>query len=183
MNALKENWKVVLVDALVLAFVVFLFVIGHPILAIITLVLGIAGTALYIVGSKRLAQQEESKAQLESAKQTVSMFIISKKKMKLKDAGLPSAALESVGRLARNQKVPILKVKVGPQIMNLICEPEIFDSVPEKKEVKATVAGLYVTWVKGLHGNKGVKAPEEKKGFWKRTLEKAQEKAGAKQIK
>ena len=103
--------------------------------------------------------------------------------MKLKDAGLPSAALESVGRLARNQKVPILKVKVGPQIMNLICEPEIFDSVPEKKEVKATVAGLYVTWVKGLHGNKGVKAPEEKKGFWKRTLEKAQEKAGAKQIK
>ena len=112
-----------------------MFVIGHPILAIITLVLGIAGTALYIVGSKRLAQQEESKAQLESAKQTVSMFIISKKKMKLKDAGLPSAALESVGRLARNQKVPILKVKVGPQIMNLICEPEIFDSVPEKKEV------------------------------------------------
>ena len=164
-------------------FVVLLFVFGHPIFAIVTLVLGIAGTVLYIVGSKRLAQQEESKAQLEAAKQTVSMFIISKKKMKLKDAGLPSAALESVGRLARNQKFPILKVKVGPQVMNLICEPEIFDSVPEKKEVKATVAGLYVTSVKGLHGNKGFKKPEEKKGFWKRTLEKAQEKAGANQIK
>jgi Ca2+/Na+ antiporter len=183
LNVLKENLKVVIVDAVVLAFVILLFVFHQPVLAIITLVLAIAGTVLYIVGSKRLAQQEESKAQLEAAKQTVSMFIISKKKMRLSEAGLPAAALESVSKLARRQKLPILKVKVGPQIMNLICEPEIFDSVPEKKEVKATVAGLYVTSVKGLHGNKGVKKPEEKKGFWKRTLEKAQEKAGAKQIK
>ena len=81
MNVLKENLKVVIVDAVVLAFVILLFVFHQPVLAIITLVLAIVGTVLYIVGSKRLAQQEESKAQLEAAKQTVSMFIISKKKM------------------------------------------------------------------------------------------------------
>lgn len=183
MNVLKENWKVVLVDAIVLLFVVLFFIFHHPIMAIILLVLGIAGTVLYLVGSKRLAKEKESREQLEAAKQTVSMFIISKKKMRMNEAGLPAAALESVPKLARRQKLPILKVKIGPQIMNLICEPEIFDSVPEKKEVKATIAGLYVTYVKGLHGNKGVKKVEEKKGFWKRTLEKAQEKAGAKQIK
>ena len=183
MNVLKENLTVVIIDAVALALAILLFVLHQPVWAIILLVLGIAGTAMYFVAKKNLAKQKESEEQLEAAKQTVSMFIISKKKMKLKDAGLPSAALESVGRLARNQKFPILKVKVGPQVMNLICEPEIFDSVPEKKEVKATVAGLYVTSVKGLHGNKGFKKPEEKKGFWKRTLEKAQEKAGASQIK
>lgn len=183
MNKLKENWKVVLVDAIILAFIILLFVLGFHVTAVIFLILEIAGTVLFFVGSKRMARDEESRAQLEAAKQTVSMFIISKKKMRMSEAGLPAAALESVSKLARRQKLPILKVKIGPQVMNLICEPEIFDSVPEKKEVKATVAGLYVTSVKGLHGNKGVKKPEEKKGFWKRTLEKAQEKAGAKQIK
>lgn len=183
MNALKENWKVAIVDALVLVFVVAFWVIGLPALAIVFLILGIAGTVLYFVGSKRLAQKEEQDKQLEAAKQTVTMFIISKKKMRMSEAGLPAAALESVSKLARRQKLPILKVKVGPQVMNLICEPSIFDSVPEKKEVKATVSGLYVTYVKGLHGNKGVKKVEEKKGFWKRALEKAQEKAGNKQIK
>jgi hypothetical protein len=111
------------------------------------------------------------------------MFIISKKKMKMNEAGLPAAALASVPKLMRRQKLPILKVKVGPQIMNLICDSAIFDTVPEKKEVKATVSGLYVTAVKGLHGKKNVVVEEKKKGFWKRAMEKAQEKAGAKQIK
>ena len=36
----------------------------------------------------------------------------------------------------RNSKMPIIKAKIGPQIMSLICDEKIFDSVPVKKEVK-----------------------------------------------
>ena len=54
--------------------------------------------------------------------------------------------------------------------------------IPTKKEVKATVSGIYITDVKGLHG-KPLPVPQKKKGFFKRAVEKAQEKAGAKPIK
>ena len=82
----------------------------------------------------------------------------------------------------RNSKLPVVKAKVGPQIMTLISEEKIFDSIPVKKEVKAVVSGIYITDVKGIHG-KIAPAPPKKKGFFKRALEKAQEKAGAKPLK
>ena len=68
------------------------------------------------------------------------------------------------------------------QIMSLVCDEKIFDSVPVKKEVKAVVSGIYITGVKGLHG-KAPQAPAKKKGFFRRALEKAQEKTGAKPLK
>ena len=115
-------------------------------------------------------------------KQTVSMLIIDKKRMKLKEAGLPQAVLDQTPKLLRGSKLPIVKAKVGPQIMSLICDEKIFDSVPVKKEVKAEVSGIYITGVKGLHG-KPVVAESKKKSKFKQLVEKAQEKAGAKPIK
>ena len=115
-------------------------------------------------------------------KQTVSMLIIDKKRMKMKESGLPQAVIEQAPKLMRGTKLPIVKAKVGPQVMSLVCDEKIFDSVPIKKEVKAVVSGIYITDVKGLHG-KTVAAPDKKKGVFKRALEKAQEKAGAKPVK
>ena len=102
--------------------------------------------------------------------------------MKLKDAGLPQAVVEQTPKLLRGSKLPVVKAKVGPQIMTLVCDEKIFDMVPVKKEVKATVSGIYITEVKGLHG-KPIAVPQKKKGFFKRAVEKAQEKAGAKPVK
>ena len=110
------------------------------------------------------------------------MLIIDKKRMKMKESGLPQAVIEQAPKLMRGTKLPIVKAKVGPQVMSLVCDEKIFDSVPVKKEVKAVVSGIYITDVKGLHG-KTVAAPAKKKGFFKRALEKAQEKAGAKPVK
>ena len=115
-------------------------------------------------------------------KQRISMLIIDKKRMKIKDAGLPPAVVEQTPKLLRGSKLPIVKAKVGPQIMTLVCDEKIFDMVPVKKEVKATVSGIYITEVKWLHG-KSIPVPQKKKGFFKRAVEKAQEKAGAKPIK
>ena len=109
------------------------------------------------------------------------MLIIDKKRMKLKESGLPAMVIEQTPKLLRNSKMPIVKAKVGPQMMSLVCDEKIFDSVPVKKEVKAVVSGIYITEVKGLHGS--VKVEQKKKSFFKRALEKAQEKAGAKPIK
>ena len=152
------------------------------VLLIILAVLIVAVIVLYFVGKKAQKKQEEQQAQIDAMKQTVSMLIIDKKRMKIKESGLPQAVLDQTPKLMRGTKLPIVKAKVGPQIMSLVCDEKIFDSVPVKKEVKAVVSGIYITDVKGLHGKQQT-APAKKKGFFKRTLEKAQEKAGAKPVK
>lgn len=137
---------------------------------------------LYFVGKKLQKKQAEQQAQIEAAKQTVTMLIIDKKKLKLKDAGLPAAVLEQTPKYMRRAKFPIVKAKVGPQILSLICDAAIFDSIPVKKEVKATVSGIYITDVKGIRGKLNT-APAKKKGKFRIWVEKMQEKAGAKPLK
>jgi len=152
------------------------------ILLIITFVLLTALAVLFFIGRKAKKKQEEQQEQIEAMKQTVSMLIIDKKRMRLKEAGLPQAVIDSTPKLMRRAKLPIVKAKVGPQILSLVCEEKIFDSVPVKKEVKATVSGIYITEVKGLHGKTQV-APKKKQGFLRRMTEKLQEKGGAKPLK
>lgn len=152
------------------------------VLLVILAVLIIAVVVLYFLGKKAQKKQAEQQEQINAMKQTVSMLIIDKKRMKLKDAGLPQMVVDQTPKLLRGSKLPVVKAKVGPQIMTLICEESIFDSVPVKKEVKAVVSGIYITGVKGLHG-KTAPVEQKKKSKFKQLVEKAQEKAGAKPIK
>ena len=152
------------------------------ILITILIVLVVLLVVLYFVGKKLQKKQAQQQAQIEAAKQTVNMLIIDKKKMKLADAGLPPIVLEQTPKYMRRAKFPIVKAKVGPQIMSLICDASIFDIIPVKKEVKATVSGIYITGVKGIRGKLDT-APAKKKGKFKAWVEKMQEKTGAKPLK
>lgn len=154
------------------------------VLIVIAVVLLIAIVVLYILGKRAQKKQAEQEQLLQQNKQTVSMLIIDKKRMKLKESGLPQIVLDQTPKAMRGAKLPIIKAKVGPQIMSLICDDKIFDSVPVKREVKAVVSGIYVLDVKGLHGKPVAEAaPAKKKGRFRRALEAAQEKAGAKPLK
>ena len=153
--------------------IIFLCILGVLLIGIVV---------LYFLGKKAQKKQQEQQALLEANKQTVSMLIIDKKRMKMKDSGLPQVVINQTPKMLRSSKLPIIKAKIGPQIMSLICDEKIFASVPVKKEVKAVVSGIYVLGVKGLHG-KIEKAPAKKKGFFRRMVEKAQEKAGATPVK
>ena len=155
---------------------------GLIVLIVISVLILAAIIALYVLGKKAQKKQAEQQEIMEANKQSVSMLIIDKKRMKIKESGLPQSVIDQTPKLMRNQKLPIVKVKIGPQIMNLISDEKIFDSIPVKKEVTATVSGMYIMGVKGLHG-KIEAAPAKKKGFFKRALEAAQEKAGAKPVK
>lgn len=137
------------------------------VLLIILIILIIALVVLYFLGRRAQKKQEEQKQQIEAAKQTVSMLIIDKKRMPLRDAGLPQMVIEQTPKMMRRTKVPVVKAKIGPRIMTLICDEKIFDSVPVKKEVKAEVSGMYIVGVRGLRGP--LQAPEtRKKGFFAR---------------
>ncbi|MCR5420763.1 MAG: hypothetical protein K6E98_07150 [Lachnospiraceae bacterium] len=151
-------------------------------LIVIAVILVAVIIALYFLGKKAQKQQAEQEAQIAATKQTMSMLIIDKKRMKLKDAGLPAMVIEQTPKILRGRKLPIVKAKVGPQIVSLICDDKIFDLVPVKKEVKASVSGIYMVDVKGLRGG-NAKIEEKPKSKFKQAIEKLQEKAGAKPIK
>lgn len=136
---------------------------------VLLVILGIliaAFVALYFFGKKAERKQAEQQEQLDSVAQTVSMLIIDKKRVKLKEAGLPQMVIDSTPKYLRRSKVPVVKAKVGPKIMTLMCDAQIFDLIPVKKEVKATVSGIYITAVRGLRGP--LDTPQKKKGFWAR---------------
>ena len=136
------------------------------VLLVILIVLIVACVVLYFLGKKAEKRQAEQQEQLDAVAQTVSMLIIDKGKMRMKDAGLPAIVLENTPKYLRRSKVPVVKAKVGPTIMTLMCDAQIYPLIPVKKEVKATVSGIYITAVKGLRGP--LETPQKKKGFFAR---------------
>lgn len=130
---------------------------------VIVLVVTAALVALYIFGSKMQKKQEKAQADMMVGAQTYSILVIDKKKMKLKEAGFPAIVLEQTPKYLRNSKVPVVKAKIGPKVMSLMCEPKIFDLIPVKKEVKAVMNGIYIIDVKGARG--GLAEKPEKLSF------------------
>jgi hypothetical protein len=135
-------------------------------LIIVAVVLAGIFIALYFVGRKLEKRQADSQAQMQAAAQTVSILVIDKKKMKMKDANLPKIVLDQTPRYMRGSKVPVVKAKIGPKVMSLISDPKVFDLIPVKKEIKAVISGIYIMEVKGLRGN--LEPKKEKKGFFKK---------------
>jgi len=153
---------------------------GLIIFIIVMVVLIAAVVVLYFLGKRMQKKQAEQQAQIDAAAQTVQMLVIDKKKMRLKDAGLPAIVMQQAPKLMRLSKVPVVKAKVGPQIMSFICDANIFDTVPVKKEVKATVSGIYITAVRGVRGS--IKVEPVKKSKFAQFKDNLQKKAGAKPL-
>jgi hypothetical protein len=141
------------------------------IIAIVVIVLLIASiVAMYFLGKKQQKKQEEAQAQMKAMAQHVSMLVIDKKRMKIKEAGFPAVVLENVPKYLRWTKVCVVKAKVGPKIMSFMCDEKIFPLVPVKKEVKAVISGIYITDVKGMRGP--LETPQKKQGFFERMKNK-----------
>ena len=142
--------------------------LGLKIVLIIVAILVVALIALIIYGNHLRKKSEEQQAQIHAAKQIMSMLIIDKKRMKIKDANLPKIVLEQTPKYLRGAKLPIVKAKVGPQIMSLIADEKIFDKIPVKAEVKAEVSGIYIVGIKSVRGGMPVQEAPKKKGFFSR---------------
>ncbi|MDO5475533.1 MAG: hypothetical protein Q4F43_00295 [Eubacteriales bacterium] len=149
------------------------------VLLIILVVLLAVVIALYFIGKRLQARQAESDAQIQSMKKPMTLLVIDKKRLKLKESGLPDQVIQQTPWYAKRSKVPVVKAKVGPQFINFICDEKIFDSIPVKKQVKAMVSGIYIVELKGVRGGMPADTTPRKKSW----VEKLQEKAGAKPVK
>ena len=135
---------------------------------IVILVILLAGlVALYFWGNKLQRKQREQQVQLEAMAQTVSMLVIDKKRLKIKESGLPQVVIDQTPKYMRRSKVPVVKAKIGPKIMTLIADEKVFELIPVKKECKVVVSGIYITAIKSARGGLEQPAPK-KKGLFAR---------------
>ena len=143
------------------------FKISLIVLAIIVILL----IVLYFLGKRAQKRQAEAQEKMEAMSQTVSMLVIDKGRMKIKEAGFPSIVLENTPKYLRRSQVAVVKAKVGPKIMTFMCDDQVFPLIPVKKEIKATISGIYITGAKGVRGP--LETPKKKKGFLARAKEAA----------
>lgn len=154
------------------------------VITIILVVVAVIFTILFFVGKRLQKKQEANQASIDAAAQTMNFFIIDKKKMKLTEAGLPKVVMEQTPKYLRRAKMPILKVKVGPRVMSLLCDAKVYETLAPKQEVKATVSGIYVTSAKRIRGPIVETDPKKRKEQLKaekkaaKEAAKAQKKAG-----
>ena len=120
---------------------------------VVLIVMGVllAGlVALYFVGRKLQKKQDAAQEQMQANAQTTSLFVIKKDRVRIKDAGFPQIVIDQTPKYLRRSKVPTVKAKIGPRIMTFIAEDKVFDQIPLKTEIKATVSGLYIVEVRSI---------------------------------
>ena len=111
----------------------------YVLLAIVILLVAAIVLLIYF-GNKMQKKQAENQVQLDAMAQTVSMLIIDKKRLKIKESGLPQMVIDQTPKYLRWSKLPIVRAKVGPKVMNLVADVKIFDLLPIKKELKVVVS-------------------------------------------
>ena len=132
------------------------------VLIIAAIVLGV----LYYFGRKLEKRQVEAQATIDAAKQVVTLMAIDKKKLKLKEAGLPAIVYEQTPWYAKRAKIPVVKAKIGP----MIADEKVFLQLPLKTEAKVVISGMYITEIKSVRG--GIPPLPEKKKFLDRFRKK-----------
>lgn len=137
------------------------------VILVILIIIVAALAVLYFLGRKLEKRQVEQQALMEAAAQTVSMLVIDKKKMKIKEANLPKIVYEQTPKYMRWAKVPVVKAKIGPKVMTLMADERVFQALPVKTEAKVVISGIYITEIKSVRGG-AVPAASKKKGFFAR---------------
>ena len=117
---------------------------------LIAIIVAIIVVVLYFLNKwagRRMSTQQEM---VERHKQTVTIYVIDKKKDKITNANLPKAMASEIPRMGRIMKMPLVKAKIGPQIMTFVCDNAVFPVLPVKKNVTVEIAGAYIVSMKGM---------------------------------
>ena len=133
------------------------------VLIIVLAVILVAFIIVYFLGKRNQRKMEAQQHELEKNAQPINFYIIDMKRMKIDKAGLPKVVVDNTAKVARLGKVPILKVKIGNKVMNLVCDNAVYKTLLPKQEVRAMVAGIYVVSAKRIRGPQLETARKKKK--------------------
>ncbi len=117
----------------------------YIILGIVAVAIGIG---IYFLRKSFKKKVDDQQNLVNQHKVVQSILVLEKRKDKVSNANMPKAVIEQIPKMYKIRKVPIVKAKIGPQVMDLLCEEDIFDKLPEKKTVKVEIAGIFIAGIK-----------------------------------
>ena len=118
---------------------------------IIILVLAVAIFFAYRANRKAMGQMIQAQDFIEANRQTVQIFVIDKKNEKPSTSNMPKMVYDQLPKKAKAKKAFLVRAKVGPQIVTLMCDKPVFDVMPVKKNVKVDLAGMYIVGITGMN--------------------------------
>ena len=125
---------------------------------ILYIILGVVIAAI-VAGWFFLKKRMEQKVSLQKDlvdqhKIATSILILEKRMDKVNNANIPKSVIAQIPKIYKFRKVPIVKAKIGPQVMDLLCDEDIFNKLPERKSVNVELAGIFIAGIKQQKGKK-----------------------------
>lgn len=116
----------------------------------IIIALSIAAFAGTFIFFKKRMQKKATEQQdlVDKHKVTVSILVLEKRMDKITNANLPKSVVDQIPKIYKLKKIPIVKAKIGPQVMDLLCDEKVYDKLPEKKTVMVELAGIFIAGIK-----------------------------------
>lgn len=148
---------------------------GMDIFILVVIILGLIFFGLYSLNKWAYKKMDQQQTTIEKTKQHATVYVIDKKRDKITNVNFPKAVIEQVPKYYRAVKMNFVQVKIGPQIVTMMCDKNVYNAIPTKKNVKVEIAGMYIVSVQGM------KSAEEMKKIAKE--KKAREKAEKKALK
>ncbi len=121
------------------------------VLIIVLIVVGIVLAGLYYLNRKNMRRVIQAQDFIDQNRTTMQIFIIDKKQEKPTATNLPKGVYEQMPKSARLRKANLIRAKIGPQIMTLMCDKPVYDVLPVKKSVKVDLAGIYIVSITGMN--------------------------------
>lgn len=134
------------------------------VIIIIICVLAAILVGLYLYNRKNMKKMMDAQDFIESNKMVAQIYVIDKKFERPNEHNLPKAIFEKLPKSSRIRKMAIVKAKVGPQIVTLTCDKNIYDALTTKKTVKIELSGIYIVNIVGLN------LADKKKKTWREKI-------------
>ena len=114
---------------------------------IIAIVVGLLVAGFLFFRKKMKQKMDDQKELVDQHKITATILVLDKRMDNLKNANIPKKVIDQIPKIYKIKKVPIVKAKVGPTVLDLLCEEEIFNKLPEKKSVNVEIAGIFIAGI------------------------------------
>ncbi len=127
------------------------------------IVVGILGVAFYYMNKWATNKMQEQEEIIKATRQSANIYVIDKKKDKIDNVSMPKMVVDQMPKRAKIMKMYFIKAKIGPQIMTLMCQKDVYEALTVKKNYKVELAGIYIVSVPGMKSKHEVKEIKKEK--------------------
>jgi len=120
----------------------------------------VGGIIIYQLGKRNIKKSKEANTLLDQYRMTTPILVLEKRLERPTLQNIPKNYYEKLPRSSKIRKMPILKAKVGPQIVTLFCDKTVYNALPLRKTVKVELSGALVLNIVGMNLEK-----KKKKSF------------------